>query len=71
MPLEIICVGCKKRPDELEEYKEMAILEGITPEAYVKQEEGTYNRENGHFACTGCYIAMGCPSSPPRGWHAP
>lgn len=32
--------------------------------------EGTMNWENGHFACTECYIQMGMPSSP-RGWKAP
>jgi hypothetical protein len=42
----------------------------MTPEQYVSAEEGTLNRENGHFACTTCYIKMGMPSSP-RGWKAP
>jgi hypothetical protein len=45
----------------------------ITPEmreAYVRSEEGTYNPENGHFLCDGCYITAGMPSSP-SGWRCP
>ena len=70
MTLEITCIGCGKAPDQIDEYTEMAALEEMTPEQYVKVEEGTYNPENGHFACTSCYIRMGMPSSP-RGWKAP
>lgn len=36
--------------------------------AWVWHNEGTMNRENGLFACTACYIAMGQPSSG-RGWR--
>jgi hypothetical protein len=68
--MDIRCVGCKKEPHEIEEYVEMAREERVSPELYVRAEEGTFNRENGHFACTTCYIAMGMPSSP-RGWVAP
>lgn len=32
-------------------------------EDYVRQEEGTYNFENGHFLCDTCYIAEGMPTS--------
>lgn len=66
----MICIGCNKSPGEIEEYVEMANEEGCTPDEYVRREEGTYNRENGHFACTDCYCDMGMPSSP-RGWVAP
>ncbi len=65
-----ICIGCNKTPNEIEEYIEMAIEEETTPDEYVKREEGTYNRKNGHFACTSCYCNMGMPSSP-KGWIAP
>lgn len=37
---------------------------------WIRWNEGTYNPENGHFACTLCYIRIGQPSSP-RGWTAP
>lgn len=39
-------------------------------EAYVLREEGTYNHQNGHFLCDGCYIAKGMPSGP-SGWVCP
>jgi len=65
-----ICAYCGKRPAEIEEYIEAADDFGMTPDDYVKREEGTYNRENGHFACTECYIAIGMPASP-TGWVAP
>lgn len=65
-----ICIGCGKTPEQIEEYVEMGKVEDMTPDEFVRGEEGTYNRANGHFACTACYIAMGEPSSP-RGWVAP
>lgn len=37
---------------------------------YVREEEGTYNRETNRFACDECYIAIGMPSEP-GGWRAP
>jgi hypothetical protein len=30
-------------------------------EDYIKQEEGTYNKSNGHFLCDSCYIRAGMP----------
>lgn len=65
-----VCIGCGKQPADIEEYVEMGEVEDMTPEEFVRSEEGTYNPANGHFACTDCYIAMGQPSSP-RGWVAP
>ena len=67
-----ICIGCGKRPDEIEEYVDGALNYGrkITPDEYVRREEGTYNPANGRFACTDCYFKMGMPSSP-RGWVVP
>ena len=65
-----ICTGCNKHPDELEEYVEASKEEGETPDEYVRKDEGTYNRSNGHFLCTVCYCKAGMPSSP-RGWIAP
>lgn len=64
------CTGCKKHADEIEEYIEIAKEESMTPDDYVRKEEGTYNRANGHFLCTKCYVKAGMPSSP-RGWTAP
>lgn len=74
--IDLLCVGCGKSPSELDEYVAAASEEatgvagGMTPDDYVWQEEGTLNRENGHFLCTSCYIRAGMPSSP-RGWVAP
>ena len=68
-----MCIGCNKQPHEISEYVDAANDE---PEFfnnaadYVRREEGTYNRANGHFLCTDCYIKAGEPSSP-RGWVAP
>ena len=64
------CIGCHKTATEIDEYKDIAADEGMSPNEYVRSEEGTYNRENGHFLCTDCYVKAGCPSSP-RGWIAP
>ncbi len=69
-PVEPVCIRCKKRPGQIEEYIEAAADEEMTPDEYVRQEEGTYNRENGHFLCTPCYVKAGMPSSP-QGWVAP
>lgn len=68
--MDIRCIRCGKEPHEIEEYIEHAEAEGMTPEQFVRIEEGTFNPENGHFACTSCYIGMGMPSSPRR-WKAP
>jgi hypothetical protein len=70
MTMPTVCIGCRKRPSDIEEYVKAADEFGMTPDIYVKVEEGTFNPENGHFACTDCYIAMGMPSSP-TGWKAP
>ncbi len=65
-----ICIGCGKVPHELEECVELAAEEGISAFEYVQREEGTYNRRNGHFLCTPCYVDAGMPESP-HGWVAP
>lgn len=65
-----ICVGCNTAPCDLEEYIKQGRANDMTPDAFVRAEEGTYNRDNGHFLCTDCYIKAGQPSSP-RGWVAP
>lgn len=68
--MEPKCIGCGRSPDEIPIYIDMATVEDLSPAEYVRLNEGTYNRENGHFACDDCYIKMGQPSSP-RGWVAP
>jgi hypothetical protein len=67
---DMFCAACGKEPHELQEYVEAAKEMGCEPWEYVVREEGTYNRENGHFLCDDCYVTAGCPTSP-RGWVAP
>lgn len=64
------CLGCIRTPEEIYEYLPQSTDSKLSPDEYVKSEEGTYNRENGHFLCTVCYINAGSPSSP-SGWKAP
>jgi hypothetical protein len=74
MPIELFpqlrCIGCDRTPDQIDEYVEAAREMEVSPWEYVRREEGTLNPDNGHFACTACYIEMGMPSSS-RGWRAP
>lgn len=68
--LDIRCNGCKKTPDQISEFVSEGHDLGISATEYVQTEEGTYNKNNGHFLCTSCYIAAGSPSTS-RGWVAP
>ena len=56
-----LCIGCNKTPDQISEYVNMGEEEDMTPEEFVRKEEGTYNKANGHFWCTACYIDAGQP----------
>lgn len=58
---DISCKRCGRWPHEIDEYVDFSREEGITPAEYVKQEEGTYNKETGEFYCTDCYIRLGMP----------
>lgn len=55
------CNGCKRSPDQISGYDYAAEDMGVPNVVYVIQEEGTYNRANGHFWCDECYIAAGSP----------
>jgi len=68
--VEIRCIGCHKRPEDIPEYVTQAREEGVTPSHWCAMNEGTFNPTNGRFACTACYIDMGMPSSG-DGWKAP
>lgn len=61
---------CKRWADEIPEVRAFAAENNMTPDGYVKLEEGTYNRSNGHFLCDECYIAAGMPVAIPR-WVCP
>lgn len=70
-----LCTGCNKTPDQLDDFADWKDQGYESAEDMCKQEEGTYNPENGHFLCTPCYIAAGMPanhySGPGSGWVAP
>ena len=59
--VDVRCKICKHKPDEIDEYIWAAEEENMTPEEYVKKEEGTYNSRTGQFYCTECYIKAGSP----------
>jgi hypothetical protein len=67
---EPLCIGCNRTASNLDEYIEQGRENEMTPEAFVRAEEETYNSANGHFLCTKCYIEAGSPSSR-NGWVAP
>ena len=58
---ELKCTGCGRKPDEIEEYQEMAKIEKVTPVEFVKRNEGTLSHKENIFACTACYVRMGEP----------
>lgn len=57
----MVCKECGKTPSEIQEYIDSAEEEGITPDEFVAQEEGTYNEITGAFWCTKCYVKLGMP----------
>lgn len=59
------CAECGKRPDEIREYINEAAINDMTPEEFVKEEEGTYNPETDRFYCTHCYMKLGMPTKKP------
>lgn len=58
---DIRCNGCGRTPDQISEYILAGQDEDMTPEEFVRQEEGTFNPDNGHFWCTSCYIQADMP----------
>lgn len=78
-PEDPICVGCARRPHEIQAYVDATFEEELSVltehqqsdvRIYVIMNEGTLNRTNGHFLCDACYIMNGMPSSD-RGWTCP
>jgi len=55
------CCICGKEPKQIDEYRIEAKFLRMTPDNYVKREEGTYNAEKDTFCCTDCYIKTGSP----------
>lgn len=54
--VEPICIDCGRRPEEIPEYIEAGNENGMTPDQYVREEEGTLNPANGHFLCTDDFL---------------
>jgi hypothetical protein len=57
-----ICKKCRREPNEISEYINMAEDNNCTPEEFVVMQEGTYNHSSKFFYCTDCYIKIGMPS---------
>ena len=68
------CFACGKSPAQILEYVGASDPENygyrISPDDYVRREEGTYNPQTNRFACTSCYIDAGEPTTA-TGWKAP
>ncbi len=60
-----VCVKCGKKPHQILEYTATSGAWGPgeyhSPADYVRDQEGTYNPDNGHFFCTACYVEAGMP----------
>lgn len=69
---EPYCFLCGKPASAFPEYDDLIdpCWDRPTRAQAVESEEGTYNPDTNRFACDGCYIRIGMPSSP-NGWKAP
>ena len=61
---KLTCIGCKKQPEEINEYVSYAENEKTTPTEWVRKNEavgcwGPNSRNK--FWCTTCYIKNGMP----------
>ena len=69
------CFKCGREPYEILEYIEGAADESIveepmTPWAWMRREEGTYNPATNHFCCTTCWDELE-EQDASGGWVAP
>lgn len=55
------CPYCEKQPNQLDEYISPSQVLNITPDEFVRMEEGTYHRATDLFCCTVCYVKIGTP----------
>jgi hypothetical protein len=78
--LELICFRCGRPPQAIPGYVDQLRAElwddgeeSPSPAELVRQGEGTYNPETGHFCCDQCYLAIGMPANrfPEPPWRAP
>lgn len=64
------CGRCGRAPWQLTEFVDAAAVNGVSPNEYVRDEEGTYDPASNRFLCTECYVAVGQPSLFARQWKA-
>lgn len=50
------CPGCRKQAADITSVARSARDICTTPEMFVRHEEGTYNPDNEHFLCDGCFL---------------
>lgn len=59
---KLTCIGCKKGPEEIQEYITEARMADTTPEQFLIEHEGTLHKfRRNKFYCTTCYIKAGMP----------
>lgn len=57
------CIGCKKKAEEIKSVRFFANEYGMTPDEFIREHEGTYNRfKENKFYCETCYIKAGMPT---------
>lgn len=57
------CPFCKRNPSQIIEYREKAKELKMSAEAYVRMDEGTYDKSTNLFCCTSCYVNIGLPTN--------
>lgn len=67
-PGPLRCCRCGRSPEQIPEIVAEAKEEEMSPDEWVRENEGTLNTETGRFACDKCYIALGMPANP---WPLP
>ena len=55
------CRECRRKPEEIPEYVEMAEVEGYSSAEEAARTDGTFNPLTEQFYCTECYIEVGMP----------
>ena len=61
---------CKRKASDIPDVQAYAEAAELSPAAWVRSEEGTFNEASNHFACDECYIRLGMPVAIPR-WVCP
>lgn len=59
--MTVKCKVCKKEPKEILSVVMYAKEEGMSPEEFIQECDGTYNSRTKEFYCNNCYIKVGMP----------